>query len=322
MATATLLRPKLPGPSRVPVEVDVRMHAGRSVTFEEFRRIHEAPSIALDGYVDGPPCWDGTGPWGNMDHHAGVERLAHPATCQQVAVATRAGLWDWLPGRRVTVHLNDCDADASLSVWLLRHPGRVHQPAVEALVRAEGAVDAAGGCPVEPVPLRMLETMAWVFAPYDAWRRDPWADTGDEARLSVVEAVGDRLDAYAEGRAGRAETAGGYRQLHATEHVVAVEEEGPYTRLRLRDDGWRCYVSSRYHGGRVVMSIGCTDPNVPVDLLSVWDALNRAEGLDTDRGDRWGGSDAIGGSPRSAGTSLVIEQVCQIVESHWAPAKR
>jgi hypothetical protein len=315
---ATLLRPSAlrPGGS-VPVSVDVQMHAGRIVTFDEFRRLHAAPAIALDGYVDSPPRWDVAGPWGNLDHHAGVERLATPATCQQVALAIRAGLWDWMPGRRATVHLNDCDADASLSVWLLRHPGLVADPSVDALVRAEGCLDASGGCGAECVGPDLLEILAWVFEPYHQWRHDPWVDTGDEAQLAVVEAVGERLDLFAGGLAGRSSTASSYDVLHHTAHVVAVEERGAYARSGLQRDGWRCFVSSRFHGGRVVLSVGCTDPNVPVDLHEVWRDLNLAEGLDPDRGDRWGGSDLIGGSPRRAGTRLSVEEVCEVVEARW-----
>lgn len=317
MATATLLGRPVPRPGVLPVDVQVEMHAGASLTFEEFRRRHPAPAIALDGYVDGPPRWDGTGPWGNLDHHAGVERLATPATCQQVALATRAGLWDWMPGRSVTVHLNDCDADASLSVWLLRNPAALDEPAVDALVRAEGCLDSTGGCGADCVPPHLLGTLAWVFAPYTDWRQDPWVDTGDEAQLAVVDAVGDRLDAYAAGRAGCSEAAGRYEVLHRTRHVVAVAEEGPYARFALRNDGWRCFVSTRRHGGRSVVSVGCTDGRVPLDLHRVWRELNLAEGLDPDRGDRWGGSDLIGGSPRQRGTELTVEQVCAVLESRW-----
>lgn len=321
---ATLLRPR---PLRTggsdPVQVDVRVHAGRTLTFEEFRRRHPAPAIALDGYVDGPPQWDIAGPWGNLDHHDGVDRAATPATCQQAALAVRAGLWDWMPGRRATVHLNDCDADACLSVWLLRRPATIADPAVDALVRAEGHLDASGGCSADGAGPDLLEVMAWVFAPYDEWRNDPAAATGDDAQLAVVEAVAERLDLYAAGAASRRATASTYQVLHRTEHVAAVREQGPYARLGLQRDGWRCFVAERHHGGRVVMTVGCTDPNVPVDLGAVWRDLNEAEGLDPDRGDRWGGSDLIGGSPRGAGTHLSVEEVAAVVEARWGrPVRR
>jgi hypothetical protein len=300
-----------------PVALDVVVHPGEMVTFDDFRARHPAPAMALDGYVDGPPRWDASGPWCNLDHHAGVERLATAATCRQVASAVRRGWWEALPERRASAHVNDCDADVCVAVWVLRHPQLVSDPAVEALVLLEDALDVTGGCAAGLVPAECLGPLAWVFQPVTRWRGDPRADTGAAAQLGVVDEVGARIDAWAAGRPGALPASGAYRLVASTAHVVAIVEEGPYARFAVQADGWGCFVSLRHHGGRRVVSVGRTGGDVPVDLTAVWRSLNRAEGCEPGRGDRWGGGDFIGGSPRAAGTALSLGEICAVVEAHW-----
>jgi hypothetical protein len=297
--------------------VAVSVHPGRVLDFDRFRTSHPAAALALDGYVEGPSRWDWDGPWGTLDHHAGVERLRTGASCEQTAAAVRLGLWDRLgPGRTLQVHLNDCDADTCLSVWLLRHPDRIAEPPVRALVRWEGSLDAHGGCALGLVPERYLPHLAWVFEPYVCWREDPGADLGPDTQLRVIDEVGGRIDAWADGRAREIDDDSGYEVLRRTEHAVAVAEHGPYARLALQADGRSCFVAVRRHGGRTVMTIGRVDDDVPLDLLGVWSELNELEGREPDHDDRWGGGDLIGGSPRRSGTLLDVDRVCEVVEHH------
>ena len=298
--------------------VRVQVHPGVVVGFDEFRLTHPPAALALDGYVDGPSRWDWDGPWGTLDHHTGVERLRTGAACEQTSSAVQLGLWDRLgPDAGLDVHVNDCDADACLAVWLLRHPDRVAEPPVRTLVGWEGRLDAHGGCALGQVPLRYLPYLAWVFEPYTRWRTDPEADTGADAQAAVIDRVGARIDDWADGRAARIDVASEYRVLHCTEHVVAVEERGPFARLTIQGDGRSCFVSVRAHGGRRVVSIGRVEDDVPLDLLGVWDALNRQEGRPPSDPDRWGGGDLIGGSPRRTGTDLPVDVICAVVESQW-----
>ena len=298
--------------------VAVRIHPGRVVGFDEFRASHPAAALALDGYVEGPSRWDWDGPWGTLDHHAGVERLRTGASCEQTAAAVRLGLWDRLgPDRSLDVHLNDCDADTCLSVWLLRHPGRATEAPVEALVRWEGRLDARGGCALGLVPEAYLRYLAWVFEPYVAWRHDARADVGAAAQADVIDRVGERIDAWADGDAEELDVDSGYEVLRRTEHAVAVAERGPHARLAIQADGRSCYVAVRDHGGRTVMTVDRVDDEVPLDLLDVWDDLNELEGRGPDHDDRWGGGDLIGGSPRRSGTTLTVERVCDVVERRF-----
>ncbi len=299
--------------------VSVQVHPGRVVGFDEFRDSHPAAALAIDGYVDGPSRWDWDGPWGTLDHHAGVERLRTGASCEQTAAAVRLGLWDRLgPGRTLDVHLNDCDADTCLSVWLLRHAGRAAEDRVSTLVRWEGRLDARGGCALGLVPERYLPHLAWVFDPYVAWRHDPGADVGAAAQVEVIDRVGARIDAWADGAAEELPVDSGYEVLRRTEHAVAVAEQGPYARLAMQADGRSCFVAVREHGGRTVMTVGRVDDDVPLDLLAVWDDLNDLEGRPPGHRDRWGGGDLIGGSPRRSGTALAVDEVCDVVERRFA----
>jgi len=298
--------------------VRLEVHPGEVVGFDEFRATHQAAALALDGYVDGPPRWDWEGPWGNLDHHTGVERLRTGAACEQVAAAVRLGLWERLgDGRSLHVHVNDCDADTCLAVWLLRHPERVAEPPIDLLVRWEGRLDAHGGCALGQIPDRYLPYLAWVFEPYVQWRSDTDADLGSARQIEVIDEVAGRIDAWADGRAAQLLIDSDYRIVHRTDHVVAVDERGPHARLALQGDGRRCFVAVRRHGGRTVMSIGRVDDEVPVDLVAVWADLNEHEGRDDSDADRWGGGDLIGGSPRRSGTSLPLRVVCEVVEAHW-----
>jgi hypothetical protein len=156
-----------------------------------------------------------------------------------------------------------------------------------------------------------------VFEPYVSWRHDPDADVGAPAQTDVIDRVGGRIDAWADGVAGRLVVDSGYEVLRRTPHAVAVAERGPYARLAMQADGRSCFIAVREHGGRTVMTVGRVDDDVPLDLLGTWDDLNGLEGRPPDHPDRWGGGDLIGGSPRRSGTALAVEQVCEVVEHRF-----
>ena len=101
-------------------------------------------TIYIDGVVRGPVVDNGRRSY-SFDHHGQGVRMAMLATCQQVRVALELGL----DPEGMSVVLNDLDADASLSLWLLRHPDRAMEQRVRSMVRDVGFVDAHG--PVRPV---------------------------------------------------------------------------------------------------------------------------------------------------------------------------
>ena len=67
--------------------IDLVVEPRVSKTWEAFCQETPPYSIALDGYVIGPPAFAPTGPHANFDHHDGVDRLASRSTCMQVYLA-------------------------------------------------------------------------------------------------------------------------------------------------------------------------------------------------------------------------------------------
>lgn len=289
--------------------------------FESFCE-RPGPALALDGYVTGPPRWAWDGPHGSFNHHEGVDRLGTRATCEQILFAARGGLWDALggPTTRVRVHVNDCDADVALSVWLLRNRHRIGEEQVELLVNLEGSLDCTGGCVAGPNSFGdVLDRVAWVFDPYNQWRST--SGTFDAPTMTaVIDAVGDRVTAWADGRAGATSSASDFEVLDRRGPVCAVAEYGPLARLRMHAEGIDVFVSVRDQGGVRVVSVGKSSPFVPFDLEAAFVELNELEGVDLrspdGRLDCWGGSDLIGGSPRRSGTQLPVSMILDVVASH------
>jgi len=72
---------------------------------------HSIISIALDGYVKGPPRFFIQGPYANFNHHEGVARIATRSTCAQVYFYICLGLLDTFQKRgepHANVYINDC----------------------------------------------------------------------------------------------------------------------------------------------------------------------------------------------------------------------
>lgn len=88
------------------------------ISWEEFCKKSEPFSIALDGYVNQGPRFQKDGPRANFNHHEEVDRLATRATCGQIIVAIRQGLFECFRnsnGPEVNAYANDCDEDVCLS---------------------------------------------------------------------------------------------------------------------------------------------------------------------------------------------------------------
>ncbi len=289
----------------------------------------EGYAIALDGYVGTGPWFDPAGPRANFNHHEGVDRLATRATCAQVLMAIRQGLFDTFrdaDGSRATLHVNDCDEDVCVSVALLRNAHLVaaaSNPLVNRLVAMEDALDTTAGAYPFPVDLPVLRELAWVFEPYRRARftsmlgrhRTP------DALAGIIADVEHRILRHVTG-------SGGVVERFDTRYYVDnmgvsttgwkfVREVGPYARTAMFADGVRAFVATRETGGQTgnVYTVGRMSPYVPFPVPEILDALNRAEfGADVPA-DCWGGSDMVGGSPRVAGSRLTQADVIVAVQS-------
>ena len=130
-------------------------------------------SIALDGFVIGPPLFSSVGPHANFNHHEGVDRLSTRATCSQVLVALKQGLLDTFSVNSeamINIFVNDPDHDTALAVWLMKNHARitspVHEPYINRLVRMEDLLDVTAGAYPYSIDAVVLKEIAWVFEPY------------------------------------------------------------------------------------------------------------------------------------------------------------
>ena len=73
--------------------INVNAEPGAVISWDEFIRTKPPYSIALDGYVNDASDMDLSGPYLNIDHHAGVNRLITRSTCAQVYLAISLGLY-------------------------------------------------------------------------------------------------------------------------------------------------------------------------------------------------------------------------------------
>lgn len=298
----------------MPPLIRVIEHPGETVTFEQFCRETQGPNIAVDGFVSGPSEWSPDGPHASFNHHEGGCRLFTRATCEQARLAVAHGLWDQMgrdgvPG--ADVHVNDGDPDVCTTVYVLGHPERLDDMAVERLVSAEGIIDttAAFWCPPW-VDEDVLAALAWVYEPCYAARAAGRAT--DAAGLpELIEAVVERIEAHVDGRGGRRPAWGDFDEVGRREGVVAVVEHGPYARMALRRAGVNAIVAERRAGHRRHVTLAKASPFCGPDLDRAYGRLNALECCAP--GERWGGSDLVGGSPRRIGTALPLEEILAVV---------
>lgn len=298
------------------------------MTWEDFKRTKEPYSIALDGYVSAGPRYEMSGPWLNFNHHEEVDRLATRATCGQVLMAVKQGLFDSLrppgtPGVRCHCWVNDCDEDVCVSWFLLRHWSMVEKHAylrLTKLVQVADALDSTAGAFPYPKDLPILRELAWVFEPYRLFRVDGGLDRkdGDEYR-TVIEAVEERILLHITGQGSQVVLDTRYETLHQAPSWSLIREIGTQAKTGIFGDGIRAYISVRERAGNPdtwTYTVGRLSPFVTgFPVPEILEALNVAEGLTQTSPDRWGGSNTIGGSPRVEGSHLPPDKVIEVVES-------
>ena len=234
-----------------PIELHVR--PGVSTDWASFRR--EAPpySIALDGYVIGPPAFTEDGPYANFDHHAGVDRLATRSTCMQVFLAIMLGLYDQFSkeGRpHAHVFVNDPDQDTCLAIWLLANPERVSEMsqgrAITTLLVTEDILDCTGGAyPISPERLSIRE-QAWIFDPYMRARQEGRIGTMDAAAMhALIDAVCERITRSADETHETIELDARYEEVGGGPGWRLIVEHGAHARSALFAAGIRAFVTVR-----------------------------------------------------------------------------
>ncbi|MGD9052142.1 MAG: hypothetical protein PVG17_09845, partial [Desulfobacterales bacterium] len=221
------------------------------VKWADFIHIKPRFSIALDGYVKGPPRFLIQGPYANFNHHEGVARIATRSTCAQIYYYIRLGLLDTFQKKgkpHARVYINDVDQDACLSCWLLKNSDKLEGLRFDNLlvqmILFEDILDAsAGAYPVHP-DNPQIHRQAWVYEPYTQARAD-----GSIYRMSkkemqeILQAVCARIDAAIAGHAQKIELDTRYEKIGGGPGWQMIREEGPYARTKLFSQKIKAYVA-------------------------------------------------------------------------------
>jgi hypothetical protein len=301
--------------------IRVYLEPGEVMTWQDF--IHTKPrfSIALDGYVKGPPRFLIQGPYANFNHHEGVARIATRSTCAQVYYYIRLGLMDTFQKNgapNAGIYINDVDHDVCLSCWLLKNSEKLEglkfDNVLVQLILFEDILDAsAGAYPIHP-DNPQIHRQAWIYEPYTRARAD-----GSLYRMSKKEmrnilwSVYGRIDAAVDGRSGKVELDTRFEKIGGGPGWQLIVEKGPYARTKLFSKKIKAYVTLvDKKGDTYAYTVGKMSPFVMFPLERIYGALNKAEGLSSPE-DGWGGSTIIGGSPRKTGSRLPPEKVQKVI---------
>lgn len=302
------------------MNIKLRMEPLRPVmSWEDFCKQVEPFSIAIDGYVAAGPRFDGAGPWANFNHHEEVDRLATRATCAQVLIAIRQGLFDCFSNNQMPaaiVYANDCDEDVCTSWFLLNNSHLAEHtinPLLNRLVSVEELMDATAGAYPLPASSPVLEELAWVFEPYRRFRVSGEIDKREARSFEAIVAdVGNRIMRYVTGRGEKIPLDTRFEKVFSTSRWSMIREVGANAKTGMFASGIKAYVSARERtNGRWSYTVGRMSQFINFDVLKILNALSVAEG----EGERWGGGNTIGGSPRASGSRMSPDEVMKIVNS-------
>ena len=307
--------------------IELHIEPRTTKTWQRFQDENPPFSVALDGYVDGPPAFSPVGPHANFDHHRLVDRLSTRSTCMQVFLAVSMGLFDTFqkdgePNAQLFV--NDPDQDTSLAVWVLRNPDQCESLTINQhlarLLLGEDILDCtAGAFPVAGENLFMRQ-QAWIFEPYFNVRSVgvlPTLDT--EAMRAVIDSVGERITAFVAGRGEAIELQTGYDRIGGGEGWEMIVEHGPHARTALFSAGVRAFVTVRESGDGVwTYTLGRMSPFVRFPIQELYRVLSEADNVKPGP-DGWSGSNTIGGSPREGGSKIPPAELEKLINRVLAP---
>ena len=291
------------------------------IDWEDFIDTKPPFSIALDGYVKGPPRFLIQGPYANFNHHEGVARIATRSTCAQVYYYIRLGLLDTYQKNgepHARVYINDVDQDVCLSCWLLKNfeklEGLRFDNLLVQMILFEDILDAsAGAYPVHP-DNPQIHHQAWIYEPYTRARADGSIYHMSKKQMqAILQAVCARIDAAIEGRSKKIELDTRFERIGGGPGWQMIHEEGPYARTKLFSQKIKAYVALVEHRkDSYAYTIGKMSPFIMFPEERIYQALNKAEGLSSPD-NCWGGSAIIGGSPRKTGSRLAPQEVQQVI---------
>jgi hypothetical protein len=304
--------------------VAVRIERGMTIPAGNARKAPPG-TIYLDGAAEGAPFLDTEKAIFNLNHHEDCVRLFTLATCEQAMVMIRKGLD--LQGRDWTIHANDPDLDTVLAIWVLLNHLQLNETDQEIrkkampLVRLEGVIDAHGlemqdlcGFPPE------VKESAFADLEHLRSKEVSLKKEGKWHEIDFLEYTADVLRAID----ARIYSSYHFEGVPDVEELARAEIGEKQRAIVCRADAGIYEVERhlrRLHGERLGVIILQKDRNtytlrqvdtfLPVTLESAYEWLNLIDPAAGNRrsGNCWGGSGAIGGSPRVTGTSLTPGQI-------------
>lgn len=307
------------------INLFVNPNAG-SISWDTFCTSSPKFSIALDGYVNEGPRFDYNKVVMNSNHHEGCDRLATRATCAQILMAIRQGMFSLFrdhTGPQANVFVNDCDEDVCTSWFLLKNHHLVDgtmNPMINRLVAMEDALDSTAGAYPFPADLPALQELAWIFEPYRQFRLNGGLDKRDTNSFkSIITDVENRIMHHILGQGEKIPLDTRYNIIGGGNGWSMVEEIGAHARTGMFGDGIKAYVSVRKGqqlnklDQRYIYTLGKLSPFIPFDLLKLTEAFNKEDVCVTEN-DKWGGGNNIMGSPRIAGSSLDPDQLFKLIK--------
>ena len=282
-------------------------------------------TIYLDGAGAGPPMIDTEREVINLDHHDDCVRPFTLSTCEQAFVLVAKGFdfdtRDW------RIYANEPDLDTLLALWVLLNHRRLKSASPQLLshlvplLKVEGAIDVHGldGRKLTGYPEAEEERLYLELEEIGAIERE-LKSTGEWATVDYVEYTVDRLRALDrllyepgdfDGRSGleeiaRAELPGGNLVIacRSGSSIYQVEKDmaGVY------GDRLALLVLEKLPGTYTLRQVAAFSKH---NLARVYDWLNLLDrnAGNSKSGERWGGSEEIGGSPRSAGSALRVRRI-------------
>lgn len=301
--------------------IELFIEPRKTYTWEDFQKEKPPFSIALDGFVDAPTQRDPYGPYANFDHHTKSDRLATRSTSEQVHLEINLGLFKTFRRGGIptaNVYVNDPDEDTCVAWWLLKHHEMVidhAQPAINRLVYCEDRLDStAGAYPFGDTSMR--RKMAWIFAPYNDARFKGKIAVMDAAEMrNVIESVEARINQHILGEGQELVLEGHYEKIGGGNGWTMTKETGPASRMAMYEDNIAAFVAlvAQRNDGAYVYTLGRRSIWVTFDLPKLYRTLNGIESSIVFDGNRWGGSDTVGGSPRETGSRLPPYKLQEII---------
>ncbi len=306
--------------------IAVHVERGLSVNARGRKRYGQQ-TIFLDGVYTGAPFCDNEMRQYSLDHHADCVRAFTLATCEQAAVMLLQGLplsagsWD--------VYINDPDLDSLLATWVLVNHAellrdeRAMLRKVMPLIRLEGVIDAHGtdmdlltAFP-EKVQSNLRSKLDRMMEQERALKTAGKWHTADWHKyirntLELMDKMmfpDSALDAlYEVQESGRVDLYGGRIGVLIESDLGIYEVE---SRLKSRFGALLGGIVLQTGPERFTLRL--VDAFLPKDLTAVYTRLNRLD-PNAKRGNQWGGSSDIGGSPRDGGTGMTGDEILAVVE--------